>query len=148
MIYLLLLVHLHHVYNNNDLIYIAPFHYIKTLLPIILPRQEITTINSLHLGRFAVGQAHAPSALGLQHSPQLTVPDTLWSMKQLRLSILPKDKKHAGRSGAWTHNIDGRVIWVMHFFGRQRTFMRLQILKIAKLSRKTRIWESHISMIS
>ena len=31
----------------------------KALLPILLPRREIVTIISLHLGRFATGQVHA-----------------------------------------------------------------------------------------
>ena len=39
-----------------------------------LPRQEIVTIISLHLGRFTTGQAHTPSALGLSHSPQTIDP--------------------------------------------------------------------------
>ena len=39
--------------------------YYKALLPILLPRQEIVTIISLHLERFATGQVHALSALRL-----------------------------------------------------------------------------------
>ena len=44
----------------------------KALLPILSLRQEIVIIMSLHLGRFAASQAHAPSALTLQYSPQPT----------------------------------------------------------------------------
>ena len=38
------------------------------------------------------------------------VPDTLWSTKQIQIKYLAQGHKHAGRSGARTHNIDGLVI--------------------------------------
>ena len=38
------------------------------------------------------------------------VPDTLWSTKQIEIKYLAQGHKHAGRSGARTHNIDGLVI--------------------------------------
>ena len=80
-------------------------------MPILLPRQEIVTIISLHLERFATGQVHALSALidcNIPHNRQ--VPDTLWSTKQIEIKYLAQGHKHAGRSGARTHNIDGLVI--------------------------------------
>ena len=38
------------------------------------------------------------------------VPDALWSTKQIEITYLAQGHKHAGRSGARTHNIDGLVI--------------------------------------
>ena len=38
------------------------------------------------------------------------VPDTLWSTKQIEIKYLAQGHKHAGRSGARTHNIDSVVI--------------------------------------
>ena len=43
------------------------------------------------------------------------VPDTLWSTKQIEIKYLAQGHKHAGRSGARTHNIDGLVIRVLRF---------------------------------
>ena len=59
---------------------------------------------------------HAPSARldsNIPHNRQ--VPDTLQSTKQIEIKYLAQGHKHAGRSEAWTHNIDGRVST-----GRQR----------------------------
>ena len=77
------------------------------LLPILLPCQEIVTIISLHLGRFAAGQVHALSALKLNNPHNRQVPDVLWSMKQIKIKYLAQGYKHAGRSRARTHTIDG-----------------------------------------
>ena len=38
------------------------------------------------------------------------VPDALWSTNQIEIKYLAQGYKHAGRSGARAHNIDGLVI--------------------------------------
>ena len=66
----------------------------------------MVTIISLHLGRFAGSQVHAPSALRLLYSHNRKVPDALWSTKQIEITHLAQGHKHAGGSWAQTHNID------------------------------------------
>ena len=44
----------------------------------------------------------------ISHNRQ--VPDMLWSTKQIEIKYLAQGHKHAGRSRAQTHNIDGLVI--------------------------------------
>ena len=44
------------------------------------------------------------------------VPDMLFSMKQIEIKYLAQGHKHAGRSRAQTHNIDGLVIMGLVLF--------------------------------
>ena len=44
------------------------------------------------------------------------VPDALWSTKHIEIKYLAQGYKHAGSSGARTHNIDGLVIMSFALF--------------------------------
>ena len=74
-----------------------------------LPHQEIITIISLHLGHLpAKCTPHLHLDCNVPHKQQ--VPHSLWSTKQIEIKYLAQRYKHAGRSGARTHNIDGLVM--------------------------------------
>ena len=79
--------------SNNILHSYSAFSYgYNALLPILLARQKIVSIISLHLGRFATGQAYMP----YQHLDCKFPTTGSYQMRssqrsKLRLSILPRD---------------------------------------------------------
>ena len=76
---------------------------------LLLSHQEIVTIISLHLGHSPAKRTpHLHLDCNIPHKRQ--VPDALWSTKQIEIMYLAQGYKHAGRSGARTHNIDGLVM--------------------------------------
>ena len=102
------------IVNNNYWIYIAHFpsdqsavaYYYYYYYPIRISSQSFRfTYNDLQLAKRT---PHQHLDFNIPHNR--LAPDTVWSTKQIEIKYLAQGHKHAGSSGARTHNIDGLVI--------------------------------------